>query len=159
MLEMKQVIRGLLAAGLILAAAASSLAADEDFLTYADFIAAVEAGSVKSVSLDRVSSITGTRTVGGQDRPFKCLAETGSANDVLLMRLLNQKGVDIDHSPMKQVELDTGTIVAGLLMIVLPIMTLLIIVRVSMKVSRVRKEVAALSQLLSDDFHDEHSGY
>jgi hypothetical protein len=156
---MKLFVRGLLAGSLFLIVASASFAADEDFLSYADFIAAVEDGSVKSVSFDRLSSISGTHTVGGQDRRFKCIAEFGSANDVLLVRLLNQKGVVIDHSPSKQVELDTGTIVAGLLMIVLPIVSLLMIFRISMKLSRVRKEVAALNQLLSDDFHDEHSGY
>lgn len=159
MLEMKLFGRLLLAGSLLVVAASTSRATDDDYLTYAEFIAAVEAGSVKSVSVDQFSSISGSRTIGGQDRPFRSYAATGSANDVLLMRLLNQQGVEIKNSPDNHSDLNTATLITGLLMVGIPIVTLLIIIRVSVKLSRVRKEVAALNKLLSEDFHDGDSGY
>jgi ATP-dependent Zn protease len=145
---------GLIAACLVLAFAPAANAGDDDYLTYAEFIAAVEAGTVKSVSVDRVSSITGTRNVGGQDRQFRTFAETGSANDVLMIRLLNEKGVQLSITNKDRDRLSLFTGIVGLVIFLVPILTLLIVFRISWKVSRVRKEVVALNQYWAEDTLD-----
>ena len=66
----------------------SALGKDSDYLSYDDFIRAVEAGHIKAVTLDKFSSINGTQVVGGVEKPFHSYAETGGANDPLLLRFL-----------------------------------------------------------------------
>jgi ATP-dependent Zn protease len=142
---------GLVAACLVLMHAPSAKAGDDDYLTYAEFIAAVDAGSVKSVSVDHFSSITGTRNVGGQERQFRTFADTGSANDVLLIRLLNEKGVRLSIADKDQDRFSLVTGIVGLVMLFVPILTLLIVFRISWKLSRVRKDVTALNQYWAED--------
>ena len=68
-------------------------AAEADYLSYAEFIAKVESGSVKAATLDQFSEITGTHEVDGEEREFRSYGDTGSANDILLTRLLKQRNV------------------------------------------------------------------
>ncbi|MFH1147147.1 MAG: hypothetical protein V1736_05500, partial [Pseudomonadota bacterium] len=57
-----------------------------EYLSYDDFIRAVDAGQIESVRLDSYSRFEGTRVVDGVKRPFHSYADTGSANDPLLLR-------------------------------------------------------------------------
>jgi ATP-dependent Zn protease len=135
-------IRLRFSAALLLAFFGSSLlGADVTYLTYDKFIAEVDAGSVKSVTLDRFSQISGTYVVDGTERPFKSFGETGSANDVLLTRLLDQKAVAVTLKDQKERDsfwADGGFI--GLLLLgVVPITTLILAFRINSKLNLLPK--------------------
>jgi len=93
----------------------AAFAKTSDWLSYDDFIRALDTGRVKSVCFDGYSGISGTQVVNGVDQPFESYVRTGAANDPLLSRLLKEKGVFVtvrdkssDQSPW-----------AGLLMLIL----------------------------------------
>lgn len=151
---MNRIASVLVAAWLALLVTPAAKANDADYLTYAEFIAAVDAGSVKSVSVDRFSAITGTRTVDGQEKRFRTYADTGSANDVLLIRLLKDKNVELSITNKDENRLPLVTGLVGLVMLIVPILTLFFVFRISWRVGRVRKEVAALNQYWAEDAHD-----
>ena len=119
----------------------TALARDADYLPYSKFIAEVEAGSVKSVSLDRFSQISGTYTVDGNERTFQTYGDTGSANDILLTRLLEQKDVAVTL----QEESDRPGFFGGasmfvtFVMLLVPIATLILAVRINSKVGHLNK--------------------
>jgi ATP-dependent Zn protease len=110
--------------------------AEPDYLPYEEFIVAVEAGSVKTVSLDRFSQITGTYTVGGAERPFRSYGDTGSANDVLLNRLLKQKNVAITLKPQQDRNPFFEAGFVAILMLFVPLLTLLLAFRINSKLNR-----------------------
>lgn len=112
-------------------------AADEDYLTYEKFIAAVESGAVKTVSLDRRSQINGTYLVDGAERAFWSYGETGSANDLLLVRLLEEKEVAIAHREPEENILGLFNTLSGFLLFLVPIVTLILVFRINAKLKRV----------------------
>ena len=129
----------LLAAVILIAAFTATLVADDsDYLPYDKFIAEVESGSVKAVSLDRFSQIAGTYSVGGAERPFTSYGGTGSSNDVLLNRLLKQKGVAVTVKEQKERSM-FGESFIGFLMVVVPVVTLLLALRINSKLNRLPK--------------------
>jgi ATP-dependent Zn protease len=115
--------------------------AEADYMTYDKFISAVEAGSVKSATLDRFSQITGTYTVNGTERPFKAYTGHGSAEDVLLTRLLSEMKVavtlkDQDERPSF---FSSPGIIAGLVMFFVPLLTLILAFRINAKLDGLSK--------------------
>ncbi len=113
-------------------------AAEADYLTYDKFIAEVESGYVKSASLDRFSQITGTYTVDGAERAFKSYGDVGSAHDVLLTRLLKQKGVAVTLKDQKERSgfLDGPGMFSAVLMLLVPLVTLILAFRNNSKLNR-----------------------
>jgi len=124
---------------LILGSATPLLAARPDYLPYDKFIAEVEAGTVKTVSLDRFSRITGTYTVDGAERPFSSYGDTGSANDILLNRLLQQKNVAVTLEKQEERNPFWQSGLIGLVMFVIPLITLLLVLRINSKLNRLRQ--------------------
>lgn len=116
-------------------------AADADYLTYDKFIAAVDSGSVRSAALGRFSQITGTYTVEGTERPFKSYGGAGTANDILLMRLLKEKNVAVTlENQEKRPEFFGGVgMFSALLMFLVPILTLILAFRINSKLNRLGK--------------------
>lgn len=113
------------------------VAAENDFLTYDKFIAEVETGTVKTATLDQYSQIRGTYTVDGVERPFRSFGDTGSANDILLTRLLKQKNVAITLKDQEERSgFFDGSMLSGLLLILAPVVTLLIALRINFKLNR-----------------------
>lgn len=123
----------LLFAHLVAASAADAASPSDDFLTYDEFIAQIEAGAIQSATLDQFSHITGTRLVDGRPRPFSTLGATGSANDVLLTRLLKQKGVNVVLKQEIEYETDWPYTTAAFLV---PIVTLILAFRINTKLNR-----------------------
>jgi len=133
--------RHLILAGFLALLSSVATAAEPDYLTYDKFIAEVEAGSVKSVSLDRLSQIVGTYTTDGAERPFRTYGDTGSANDILLTRLLKQKNVAVTLKDQKERSgfFDGPGMFAGLAMFLVPILTLIFAIRINSKLNRLNK--------------------
>jgi len=99
------------------------------YLSYDDFIRAVEAGNIKAVTLDKFPSITGTQVVDGVEKPFNSYANTGTANDPLLLRLLGEKSVKITANDGREEKpWGTGFFLLPLLMFVVPLITLVFVV-------------------------------
>jgi ATP-dependent Zn protease len=109
-------------------------AEEPEYLPYDEFISKVESGSIVSVTLDRHSRITGAYTIDGSKRQFNTYGDTGSANDVLLNRLLKDKGVRIDLKlEENRHPLWGGGIFTTLLFlvpIIIPIVTLVLVLRI-----------------------------
>jgi len=121
--------------------AAPLFGAEPDYLTYDKFILEVESGSVKGVTLDRFSSITGTYLSNDEERPFRTYGDTGSANDVLLIRFLNEKKIPTtlkeqkEHSPFWR-----GGFFA-ILMFFIPVITFILVLRINFRVNRMATAV------------------
>ena len=116
----------------------SAVAADEDYLTYDRFISEVESGSIKSATLDRFSRISGSHLVNGAERPFLSYGEVGSANDILLNRLLEEHKVAVTLKERKDENGITSnqSILTGAIMLFIPILTFLLVLRINSKVDR-----------------------
>jgi len=126
----------------LLLATASSSPIDRDaiYLTYDKFIAEVDAGTVKSVTLDQFSQISGTYIVDGAERRFMSFGATGSANDVLLNRLLKQKSVAVTLKEQTERDPFWSGGIFGLLTIAVPVVTLVLAFRINSKLNRLRNE-------------------
>jgi len=114
-----------------------ALSNNSDYLSYDDFIRAAEAGHIKAVTLDKFSSINGTQVVGGVEKPFHSYAETGAANDPLLLRFLGEKSVKITVSNGRE-EKPWGTefFWLPLLMFGVPLITLVFVVLIYRRIRR-----------------------
>lgn|GEM_PF-4080415 len=107
----------------------------DDFLTYDEFVAQVEAGAIQSATLDPYSRITGTRLVEGKPQPFSTFGVTGTANDVLLTRLLKQKNVNVVLKQEAESESNSGTLYTAAIFF-LPVVTLVLVFRINAKLNR-----------------------
>lgn len=118
--------------------------AEATYLTYNEFIAEVDSGSVKSVTLDQFSQISGTYVVDGAERPFRSYGQTGSANDVLLTRHLQQKAVAVTLKDLKERHSLLGINgFIGIAMFGVPLVTLILAFRIHSKLSRLQNEPKA----------------
>jgi ATP-dependent Zn protease len=122
-----------------LSSVSSGAVADAEHWTYDKFIAEVESGSVKSVSLERFSQISGTYIVDGTERQFRSYADTGSANDILLTRLLKQKNVAVTLKEHKERTMFSEYLLMGVLLFLLPLVTLILAIRINEKLNRLSK--------------------
>jgi ATP-dependent Zn protease len=114
-------------------------AAPGDYLCYNDFIKAVEAGQIKSVTLDRYSSISGTYIVEGKEKAFQSYVGTGSANDPLLLRFLHEKSVAVTVSVKKDEQSWIPYTFMSILMFFIPLVTFLFVVLIYLRIRRVNK--------------------
>ena len=112
----------------LLTFAGSVSAGPSDYLSYDDFIRAVEAGHIKSVALDEFSSISGTQVLAGVEKPFSSYTHFGAANDPLLLRLLKDKGVPVTVAPRHEDRRWVEMLLPGLLMLGVPIITLVFVI-------------------------------
>lgn len=114
-------------------------AIDSEHLTYDDFIRQVEAGNIKSVKLDKFSSITGTMVDGDTTKSFKLYADIGTANDPLLNRLLTEHGVEISAqdqtNPMSGLPM-TVVFTTGCLSIIIPFVTIVLLIVIIRKLNK-----------------------
>jgi hypothetical protein len=107
---------------------------DSDYLTYDDFVRAVEAGQIKAVVLDRYSTISGTQLVGGVEKPFHSYAQTGTANDPLLLHFLREKSVPVTVSGKQEEQHWEMEVLLPLLMFGIPVVILIFVVLIYRKV-------------------------
>ncbi len=118
--------------------AADVMAETEAYLSYDDFIRAVEAGRIQSVSLDGFSMLTGTMAQGDAEQSFQSYAKTGTANDPLLLALLNTHDVQIsiadseDHMPF-------FSLFYGLMFMGIPILTIVLLFIIYLKLNMILK--------------------
>lgn len=115
----------MLVMGCIVAVAADGRQ-EPTYVSYNQFIAELDSGAIKSVELDQYSQITGTRVLDGVESSFSCYADTGSSNDVLLLRLLHAKGVQVRLKPQDDRDRGPGFLF-GLSFTVLPLATLILV--------------------------------
>jgi len=128
-------MKAFLITGLI-ALASTAWAAGPEYLTYDNFIRQVEAGNVKSVSLDGLSSITGTMVDGGATNDFRSYGKTGSANDPLLSRFLKEHDVAVTMRDALRPR-HTMPMLTGLMFLVGPIVFLILLVVIIMKLNQI----------------------
>ena len=116
----------------LLTFAGSASAGPSDYLSYDDFIRAVDAGHIKSVALDQFSVISGTQVLAGVEKPFHSYGQSGTANDPLLLRLLKDKGVpvtvDLKHDDRQWHMLWSSALILGV-----PIITLVFVILIYRK--------------------------
>jgi ATP-dependent Zn protease len=124
----------------VLLASASGALIDTDatYLTYDKFVAEVDSGAVKSVTLDNFSQISGTYVVDGAERRFTSFGGTGSANDILLTRLLKEKSVAVTLKDQKERDSFWDGGVFLLLLFVATVATLVLAIRINSKLNRLR---------------------
>jgi ATP-dependent Zn protease len=119
-------------------------AAQVDYLCYNDFIKAVEAGQIKSVTFDRYSHISGTYVVEGKEKAFHSYTDIGAANDPLLLRFLHEKSVAVtvsDKREEKRSWYDFGLITFHMFVVPLvPFVTLLFVVLIYLRIRRVQPQ-------------------
>ena len=113
-----------------------ALADKEQYLSYDDFVRQVESGNIRSVTLDRFSSITGTMVDGDETYSIRSYAGTGSANDPLLTRFLKEHGVSVSMRDVSKPR-HTMPMVTGFMFLGAPIVFLILLAVIIMKLNRV----------------------
>ncbi|MCX6899715.1 MAG: hypothetical protein NT105_13580 [Verrucomicrobia bacterium] len=116
------------------------------YLSYETFINEVEAGLIKAVSLGEYS-MTGFKTIGGKEEPFKCFARSGSSQDPLLLRLLKEKNVSISIQPAPKHEFGVWQVLWVFLpipiVLVVVVVVFVYLVRINRKIERLLKDKPA----------------
>ena len=120
--------------------AAMAHGADTKYLTYDEFIRQVDAGQVKSVTLDHLSSISGTYMVDGEELSFNSYTKVGSASDPLLVRELKSRNIPIEIAGSEQSPaIWKSTLPIMLFMWGIPLVTLILVIRISRRLTRIEK--------------------
>ena len=113
---------------------------DAKYLTYDEFIRQVDDGQVKAVTLDHLSQIRGTYMVDGEERPFNSYSDVGSAADPLLVRELKSKNIPIEIAEREQsTSIWKNTLPIMLFMWGIPLITLILVIRISRRLTRIEK--------------------
>ena len=113
---------------------------DAKYLTYDEFIRQVDDGQVKAVILDHLSQIRGTYMVDGEERSFNSYSDVGSAADPLLVRELKSKNIPIEIAEREQsTSIWKNTLPIMLFMWGIPLVTLIIVIRISRRLTRIEK--------------------
>ena len=128
----------------VLTLALLAAVAHGEYLTYEEFVEQVEKGNVKAVTVDRYSKMHGTYLVDGKEQPFETYAGTGSANDPLLIGKLKSEKVAVTLDQAERDPFGWG----GLWPMVLltwgvPLITLILVYRVSRRVTKIQKALQA----------------
>ena len=114
--------------------------AESKYLTYDEFIRQVDAGQVKSVTLDHLSRIIGTHMVDGEELPFNSYSKLGSASDPLLVRELKSKNIPIEIAGREESPaIWKNTLPIMLFMWGIPLITLILVIRISRRLTRIEK--------------------
>ena len=120
--------------------AAMAHGAETKYLTYDEFIRQVDDGQVKAVTLDHLSQIRGTYMVDGEERSFNSYSDVGSAADPLLVRELKSKNIPIEIAESEQsTSIWKSTLPIMLFMWGIPLVTLIIVIRISRRLTRIEK--------------------
>ena len=113
---------------------------DAKYLTYDEFIRQVDDGQVKAVILDHLSQIRGTYMVDGEERSFNSYSDVGSAADPLLVRELKSKNIPIEIAEREQsTSIWKNTLPIMLFMWGIPLVTLILVIRISRRLTRIEK--------------------
>jgi len=127
-------MKAILITGLI-ALASLAWASEPEYVTYDNLIRQVEAGNVKSVRLDGLSSITGTMVDGSVTNDFRSYGKTGSANDPLLVRFLKENDVAVTMRDASQPS-HTISMLTGFMFLGAPILFLVLMIVIIKKLNR-----------------------
>ncbi len=127
-------MKAMLITGLI-ALASIAWGAEPEYLTYDNLIRQVEAGNVKSVSLDGLSSITGTMVDGSTTNDFRSYGKTGSANDPLLVRFLKEHDVGVTMRDASRPS-HTMPMLTGFMFLGAPVLFLVLLIVIIKKLNR-----------------------
>lgn len=127
-------MKAILITGLI-ALASLAWGSEPEYVTYDNLIRQVEAGNVKSVTLDGLSSIAGTMVDGSLTNDFRSYGKTGSANDPLLVRFLKENDVAVT---MRDASRPSHTIpmLTGFMFLGAPILFLVLMIVIIKKLNR-----------------------
>ncbi len=118
----------------VILAATRVIAGDAQYLTYDDFVRQVEAGTIRTVTLDQFSSITGTMVDGSNTNSFRSYAHTGSANDPLLTRFLKEHDVSLSMRDTSKPS-HTMPMLTGFLFMGAPIVFLILLIVIIRKIN------------------------
>ena len=127
-------MKAILITGLI-ALASLAWGSEPEYVTYDNLIRQVEAGNVKSVTLDGLSSITGTMVDGSVTNDFRSYGKTGSANDPLLVRFLKENDVAVTMRDASRPS-HTIPILTGFMFLGAPILFLVLMIVIIKKLNR-----------------------
>lgn len=123
-----------------------------EYIRYDDFIARVEAGSVRSVSFGRYGEIHGSIRTAKGDQSFATRVEHDTAPDTLLTRFLTAHQVTIGpHYEEQNPFLERWWLFIGFGFIVsalgyaIPLATLWLIIRIGRRLARLEKVIASQS--------------
>ena len=119
-----------------LSVATCTFANGEQYFTYDDFIRQVESGNIQSVTLDQFSSISGTMVEGREPNTFRSYADTGTANDTLLTRLLKEHGVSVSIQDESK-PFDGFPILVGCISFMPPIVCLILLIVINTKLTQI----------------------
>ena len=122
----------------VLITGVTAWAESERYLRYEQFIRDVEAGLIESVRVDRFSRIVGEMRVEDGTQSFHTYSDTGSANDPLLIRLLNEHDVAVTIQSERDDLMFPGLMsLFGLMYIVIPLTLVVLAFLINHKLNRV----------------------
>ncbi len=107
-------------------------------LTYAGFIEAVKAGTITAVQLGDRGGLTGTIVIGDKEHFFTTDRPLKSGEDILLLELLAEKGVEVTHGPETPVPMMLVSIV-GCISVAVPLVTIILLLMVLSRVKRIEQ--------------------
>ena len=116
--------------------ASSALAGESKYLTYDEFIRNVEAGNIKSVTLDNQSRIVGTLADGDATKEFHCYGVHGSSNDPLLNRVLKEHSVQTTLKNTRESDFPP-MMWSGFVFLLTPVVGLVLLVVIIMKLNQI----------------------
>jgi len=119
----------------LIIALSPALADATEYFPYERFIELVESGKVESVQLDKLSQIEGTFTDERIEKNFHTYAATGSSNDTLLLRFLEENNVPVQHKDAKESDSDIYILLL-LLLAILPLILLVVLIVIIVKINR-----------------------
>ncbi len=107
-------------------------------LTYAGFIGAVKEGRVKSVVIGDRGEITGTILIEDAEHFFTAARPKESSEDVLLLELLGEKGVEVTHGPQTPIPVAFVSII-GCISVAVPLVTIILLLMIMSKLKRIEQ--------------------
>lgn len=116
--------------GIFLLAAIGPLA-EADYLSYEKVIQMVKQGKVKSLTLGRMRSITGTYMENETEQDFNSLYASEACEDPLLLELLEHHGVKIEQSDVEsKPDLEPALVIPSCLILIIPIVILAYVIKI-----------------------------
>lgn len=114
-----------------------SFAIGKQYFSYSRFIQAIKTGSVKSVTLGEYSKITGIYSEDGVEKEFESWHEE-SANDVLLLEILNENDVEIAIAEKEKRDFfaEGFFVIFSIFQFLIPAISLVLIVMILRRIDR-----------------------
>ncbi|NOX98019.1 MAG: hypothetical protein GXO98_08205 [Nitrospirae bacterium] len=131
---------------MIIGVVSVSFAAGSRHLTYNEFIRQVEGGKIKSVTLDKRASISGTLAVGNTTSTFRSYTPIASANDPLLTRFLREHDVTVSMRDVTERRPLMRTL-TKLIFLVKPLIFFILLIVIIMKLNEVLKNQRSDQQM------------